>query len=177
LLHDFVPFNRGAGMTVFPEPTAEHVDRMSVERLILAPPERIFDLLADPSRHCEIDGSGAVRQPKSQNQRLALGSTFVMSMKMGIPYATANTVVDFEENRRIAWQTFSTITWIARWGGGRIWRYELQPDHGGTLVRETWDITHEAPRAKRNLEKTRTRRYMTRAMQQSLARLEEVMLT
>ncbi len=163
-------------MTDFSEPTAGHFDRTSVERLIIASPERIFDLLADPSRHHEIDGSGAVRQPKSSPQRLALGSTFIMSMKMGIPYSTASTVVDFEVNRRIAWQTFSTITWIARWGGGRIWSYELQPDYGGTLVRETWDIAHEAPRAKRNLEKIRTRRYMIEAMQRSLARLEEVML-
>ncbi len=160
-----------------PEPTAENADRISIERLIPAPPERIFDLLADPSRHHEIDGSGAVRQPRSNPQRLTLGATFVMSMKMGIPYSTVSTVVDFEENRRIAWQTFSTITWIARWGGGRIWSYGLQPLQGGTLVRETWDITHEAPRAKRNLEKDRTRRYMTGAMQKTLLRLEEVTAT
>jgi hypothetical protein len=28
--------------------------------------------------------------------------------------------------------------------GGRIWRYELEPQDGGTLVRETWDITEES---------------------------------
>jgi uncharacterized protein YndB with AHSA1/START domain len=164
-------------MTDLPEPSAQAADRMSFERLIPAPPERIFDLLADLSRHHEIDGSGAVRQPRSSPRRLTLGATFVMSMKMGIAYSTVSTVVDFEENRRIAWQTFSTITWIARWGGGRIWSYELQPDGNGTLVRETWDITHEAPRAKRNLEKDRTRRYMTKAMQKTLLRLEEAMTT
>jgi uncharacterized protein YndB with AHSA1/START domain len=164
-------------MTDPPEPSAETANQMSVERFIPAPPERIFDLLADPSRHHEIDGSGAVRQTRSSPRRLTLGATFVMSMKMGIAYSTVSTVVDFEENRRIAWQTFSTIKWISRWGGGRIWRYELEPDRSGTLVRETWDITHEAPRAKRNLEKDRTRDYMTRAMQQTLLRLEEVMTT
>jgi uncharacterized protein YndB with AHSA1/START domain len=161
-------------MRGLPEPAAENADRVSIERLVPSPPERIFDLLADPSRHHEIDGSGAVRQPRSNPQRLTLGATFVMSMKMVIPYSTVSTVVDFEENRRIAWQTFSTISWIARWGGGRIWSYELQPLQGGTLVRETWDITHEAPRAKRNLEKDRTRRYMATAMQKTLLRLEEV---
>jgi uncharacterized protein YndB with AHSA1/START domain len=145
-------------MTHLPEATVKVGDRLSIERLILAPPERIFDLLADPSRHHEIDGSGAVRQPRSSPQRLTLGATFVMSMKMGIAYSTVSTVVGFEENRQIAWQTFSTITWIARWGGGRIWSYDLKPEQGGTLVRETWDITQEAPRAKRNLEKDRTLR-------------------
>ena len=33
----------------------------SVERVIETPPQKIFDLLADPSRHPEIDGSGSVR--------------------------------------------------------------------------------------------------------------------
>jgi uncharacterized protein YndB with AHSA1/START domain len=157
------------------DPIAEGVNQLSIERVIPAPPDRIFDLLADPSRHHEIDGSGAVRQPRSSPERLTFGASFVMSMKLVIPYSTVSTVVDFEENRRIAWQTFSTIPWIARWGGGRIWRYELQPDHGGTLVRETWDITQEAPRAKQNLEKDRTRRYMTRAIERTLLRLEETM--
>ncbi len=36
-------------------------DTESVERVIPAPAEKIFDLLADPSRHREIDGSGSVR--------------------------------------------------------------------------------------------------------------------
>jgi uncharacterized protein YndB with AHSA1/START domain len=160
-------------MTEPPEPTTKDGDRLSLERLIPVSPERIFDLLADPSRHHEIDGSGAVRQLRSGPQRLTLGANFVMSMKMGIAYSTVSTVVDFEENRRIAWQTFSTITWIARWGGGRIWSYDLQPEQGGTLVHETWDIGQEAPRAKRNLEKDRTRHYMTRAMQRTLLHLEE----
>ncbi|MDQ1706729.1 MAG: hypothetical protein QOF18_3095, partial [Frankiaceae bacterium] len=30
----------------------------SVERIIPAPPERIFQLIADPRRHKDIDGSG-----------------------------------------------------------------------------------------------------------------------
>jgi hypothetical protein len=28
--------------------------------------------------------------------------------------------------------------------GGRIWRYELEPVEGGTLVRESWDISQES---------------------------------
>jgi hypothetical protein len=27
--------------------------------------------------------------------------------------------------------------------GGRIWRYELQPVEGGTVVRESWDLSEE----------------------------------
>ena len=39
-------------------------DVETVERVIPAPPEKIFDLLADPRRHRDIDGSGTVRDAK-----------------------------------------------------------------------------------------------------------------
>jgi len=121
----------------------EDQDVVSVERTIAAPPEAIFELLADPRRHRDIDGSGSVRDPKGEPQELELGSTFGMSMKMGLPYSMVSTVVEFEPNRRIAWQTTGP-TAIGKHVGGRIWRYELEPVEGGTLVRESWDIRQES---------------------------------
>ena len=115
----------------------------TVERFIAAPPEQIFDLLADPARHQEIDGSGTVQGTPEGSQRLALGSKFGMSMKMGIGYSMVNTVVEFEENRRIAWQPRPSISLMGLFIGGRIWRYQLVPQDGGTLVRESWDISQE----------------------------------
>ena len=44
------------------------------------------------------------RRRRTRRDRLTLGSTFGMSMKVGITYSMENTVVEFEENRRIAWQ-------------------------------------------------------------------------
>ena len=73
---------------------------ISVSRLIHAPASRIFDLLADPRQHVLLDGSGSVSSVKSAPERLALGSTFSMHMKMGLGYVTRNRVVVFEENRR-----------------------------------------------------------------------------
>lgn len=121
-------------------------DVVTVERTINAPAEAIFDLLADPSRHPEIDGSGTVRGSRDGSTRLQLGSRFGMSMRMGMPYGTENEVLEFEENRRIAWQTRGLG--IVKPFGGRVWRYELEPTTGGTLVRETWDITKESPLTK-----------------------------
>ena len=118
-------------------------DVATVERFIAAQPEKIFDLLADPDRHQEIDGSGTVRGSRGGGQRLALGSKFGMSMKMGVSYSMASVVVEFEENRLIAWQTRPTIALMRLFIGGRIWRYELVPQDGGTLVRESWDIREE----------------------------------
>jgi len=145
-------------------------DVESVERVIAAPPEVIFGIIADPARHHDFDGSGTVRDAKDQPERLELGSTFGMSMHLGFGYSTVNTIVEFEENRRIAWQTTPTMGPLGKLIGGRIWRYELEPAEGGTLVRESWDISREkikflvAPMR----GKTRTN------MEATLARLDEV---
>lgn len=122
-------------------------DVVTVERFIAAPPEKIFELLVYPARHRDIDGSGTVRDPKAADaeagERLALGSRFGMSMKLGLPYSMVNTIVEFEEGRRIAWQTRGPGV-IGKYVAGRIWRYELEPTDDGTLVRESWDITQES---------------------------------
>jgi uncharacterized protein YndB with AHSA1/START domain len=105
---------------------------VSVSRVIQASPEAIFDVLADPARHAEIDGSGMVQELRGESKRLELGSKFGMDMKMGIlPYRISNTVKEFEENRLIAWAH----------AGKHRWRYELEPagESGGTKVTESFD--------------------------------------
>ena len=103
---------------------------VSVERFIPAAPGLIFEILADPRQHSKIDGSGSVRAAQvSAPPRLSLGAKFAMNMKIGVPYKMTNTVVEFEENRCIAWQHF----------GGHIWRYILEPVDGGTKVTEQFD--------------------------------------
>jgi hypothetical protein len=116
-------------------------DVVSVERIIAAPASDLFRIVADVSRHPDIDGSGAVVAPKASTPTpLSLGSTFAMSMKAGIPYSMSNTVIEYELDRRIAWKTV-LAGFLGRYIGGRIWRYEFEPVEGGTLVRESWDIT------------------------------------
>lgn len=116
---------------------------VSVDRVIKAPAGSIFDVVADVSRHPEIDGSGALVKPKGAvPQRLSMGSTFGMSMKLGVPYAMSNTVIEFEPDRRIAWQTVLAGP-LGRIIGGRIWRYGLEDVDGGTKVTETWDISQD----------------------------------
>jgi uncharacterized protein YndB with AHSA1/START domain len=139
-------------------------DLVSVSRVIDAPPEAIFALLADPSRHRDFDGSGTVGASKEQPERLRLGSKFGMSMKQGVSYSMVNEVVEFEENRRIAWAPhMKAFAWVS---GGRVWRYELEPVDGGTRVTETWDITNEkskvfvraaGKKTRANMEATLTR--------------------
>lgn len=121
----------------------EKSDVESVERVIAAPPEKIFALLADPSQHQVIDGSGTVRDAKGEAaQQLQLGSKFGMKMKWGLPYSMESEVIEYEDGRRIAWQTRPPGLG-KHLGGGRIWRYELEAVDGGTRVRESWDISQE----------------------------------
>ena len=126
-------------------PGIDLVPGVSVERVIAAAPERIFDVLADPRRHRAIDGSGTVRDAVAATgpRRLSQGAVFGMHMRIGGAYEMTNTVVEFEQGRRIAWQPRPTHRVAALGIGGRIWRYELEPVQGGTRVRETWDISQE----------------------------------
>jgi hypothetical protein len=63
-----------------------------------------------------------------------------MSMKLGVPYVMSNTVIEFEQDRRIAWKTV-LAGFLGRFIGGRIWRYEFEPVEGGTLVTERVGIS------------------------------------
>ncbi|MDA0297504.1 MAG: SRPBCC family protein [Actinobacteria bacterium] len=103
---------------------------VSVERFVSAAPGLIFEVLADPRQHSKIDGSGSVKAARvSAPPRLSLDAKFTMDMKIGVPYKMTNTVVEFEENRHIAWRHL----------GGHIWRYILEPVDGGTKVVEQFD--------------------------------------
>jgi hypothetical protein len=116
---------------------------VSVNRVINAPAASLFAVVADATRHPEIDGSGQlVKAKEGASHQLTLGSTFGMSMKMGLPYSMSNTVVEFEQDRRIAWRTVQAGP-LGRFLGGRIWRYEFEPVEGATLVTESWDITRD----------------------------------
>lgn len=106
---------------------------VSGTRFVPAPPEEIFDLLADARRHPEIDGSGLLRAATiDAPDRLSKGAKFGMQMKMaGVPYTMKNTVEEFDEPICIAWRHM----------GKHRWRYELKPVDGGTEVTETFDVS------------------------------------
>ena len=145
---------------------------VSVERVIPAAPEAIFGLLADPSQHPAIDGSGTVREAKVSGERLSLGSIFGIAMRMGIPYSTLNEVVEFEPNRRIAWAPRLSGPLGRLAPSGRRWRYELQPTDGGTRVIETWDISQD--RLKGFFRRGKLPERVKRDMEATLERIEKL---
>jgi uncharacterized protein YndB with AHSA1/START domain len=131
------------------------------ERVIPAAPARVFDVLANPRMHRVFDGSGSVRDPHGRfPERLSLGAKFGMNMRIGLPYRMMNTVVEFEEGRRIGWRHF----------GGHVWRYILTPEGTGTRVREEFDYSTNKSRALLTLMKAIERN--EQAMEATLVNLE-----
>ena len=149
---------------------------ISVSRVIAAPPEVLFAIVADPNQHPAIDGSGTVKSsPVEAGSRLALGDTFGMSMHMYIPYKMVNRVVEYEEGRRFAWTPgLDGPSFIGRHIGPVIWRYEFEEVEGGTLVTETWDPTRSKQR--RIYAIAGMERQVTPNMERTLERLERLAL-
>ena len=108
--------------------------------------------------HPEIDGSGTVAGQAGTHPSASARVDLRDVDAIGIKYSMVNTVIDYEENRRISWQTRPGGL-MGRFVAGRIWRYELEPAEGGTRVRESWDISQDHQRALLRLgglpEKTR----------------------
>lgn len=95
-----------------------------------APAEVLFDIVTDPRMHHEIDEGGTVTGVRGRPERLTAGARFARRGSMlGLPYRVPVTVVEFEQDRRIAW----------RHPGGHRWRWEFEPSaDGGTVVRHTY---------------------------------------
>ena len=114
-------------------------NKITVERTINAPSDAIFDVLTNPGRHKELDGSGFI-QAVAQGDRIAgVGDTFTMQMAgdhMGGEYRTDNHVVGFDPNRLLAWQTAPAGTEPKGWQW--VWELESQGSDQ-TLVRHTYD--------------------------------------
>ncbi len=140
------------------------VRSVSTSRTIPAPPERIFEVLADPAQHSVIDGSGTVQGTREAPSRLSLGATFGMSVKRGVRYPITNTVIEFEEGRGIAWRHFH----------GHVWRYRLDPVDHGTRVTETFDWA--SSRFPRYIELLSYPRRNLADMERTLVRLAEVVV-
>ncbi|MGA0357082.1 MAG: SRPBCC family protein [Ilumatobacteraceae bacterium] len=134
--------------------------RVSATRFVAAEPGEVFALLQDPAKHASFDGSGMVQASRGASQLLTLGSRFGMSMKMGpLPYRISNRVVEFEQDRLIAWAHF----------GKHRWRYELTPVEGGCEVTETFDWS--TARSPKFIERAGYPKANLRAIEATLGRL------
>ncbi|MEV6232459.1 SRPBCC family protein [Saccharopolyspora shandongensis] len=140
---------------------AQNEFSVSSSVVVQAPPEAVFAVLADPRKHSVIDGSGTVQGEMSGPERLVLGSKFGMRMRRGVGYRITNTVVEYEENRLIAWRHMLP---------GR-WRYELEPvGDSATKVTETYDFTAMLPKL---VARTGVPKQNQRSIEATLQRLKD----
>ena len=131
---------------------------VAVSRRICAPVHDIFQVLADPVRHPEFDGSGSLRGAGSTAVISGVGDVFVMKMYFSHlgDYEMNNHVVEYEQDRRIGWEPEAgrghpnaapDSPESARWG--QRWSYQLTPDGpDATIVTEIYDCSR-APEKKR----------------------------
>jgi|UniRef100_UPI00404B7263 hypothetical protein len=97
---------------------------------IEAPAKKIFDFLSNPNNHLLMDGSDMLRGKIKGPDRLFLGAKFGMKMRYGIPYIITNQVIEYQENKAIAWQHLLH----------NVWRYEIvEMTANKCLVIESWD--------------------------------------
>jgi uncharacterized protein YndB with AHSA1/START domain len=133
--------------------------------VITAPAEKIFDLISNPRAHHLFDGSGTVKKAISGPERLFLGATFSMSMKIKVPYRIKNKVVAFEENKKISW------CHLMRW----TWTYELKDlGKGSTQVTETFDASKIPGISRWWLKKTGAMSHNPKWIAKSLVALKEI---
>ena len=85
---------------------------VSATREIAASPERIFELIADPSQQPGWDGNDNLSEAQPGQRVRQVGDVFTMTLTTGS--VRQNHVVEFEEARRIAWHP-SEVPGHIRW--------------------------------------------------------------
>ncbi len=129
-------------------------ESVSATTTISTSAETVFAVLADPSQHAAIDGTGWVRE--SPDDRRLTGSGQIFRMAMYHPnhpdgsYEMANQVVAFEPPRVISWKPgyVSAATGKLEFGGW-IWRYDLTqlgPDQTHVTLTYDWSAVGPVPR-------------------------------
>jgi len=115
----------------------------SVSGVVRAPVESVWDLVADPTRHPEIAGSGEVQAVTVPGGRMGPGVVFESQQYMrGLSYVTANRVVIWEPPYRIAWRVGFTFAP----GVAQIWMFSLAPEAGGTRIENGVVLPYALPR-------------------------------
>lgn len=129
---------------------AAESNAVEVSRRIEAPAALIFNILANPQRHGDFDGSEMLRGAILDRPISDVGDTFTMKMhRLGDDYLMLNYVVEFEPDRRIFWKPAPGDPSRAEGNdpskvgipAGYSWGYNLTPDgDDATVVTEIFDF-------------------------------------
>ena len=124
---------------------------ITVTRTIDAPAKDLFDVLSNPERHQELDGSGFIVSDDKTDRIQKVGDVFRMNMHgdhMGGDYKTENHVTGFDQNKLISWKTAPEGTEPPGWE----WVWELESaGSDSTDVRLTYDWSAVDPQFAREV--------------------------
>jgi uncharacterized protein YndB with AHSA1/START domain len=105
-------------------------ETMKATLTIQAPVQTVFEVLADPTTHQAIDGTGWVRESLDGKPLTETGQVFRMAMYHqnfgGMHYEMANRIEVFEPPRAIAWLPGQGDDDANLDFGGWVWRYDLR---------------------------------------------------
>jgi len=132
-------------------------ENMSVTLTVAVPAARVFAVLADPTAHAAIDGTGWVQEPADRAPLTEMGQIFRMDMyHPGHPkgnYQTANKVNVLDPPRAIGWLTGTEKDDGHLEFGGWFWRYDLAPlGPSQTRVTLTYDWSAVPPSIREYLQ-------------------------
>jgi uncharacterized protein YndB with AHSA1/START domain len=106
-------------------------ENVSATLTFAVPAERVFAVLADPTTHAAIDGTGWVAESVDRAPLTEAGQIFRMAMyHRNHPdgdYQTVNKVVVYDRPLAIGWMTGGETDDGHIEFGGWIWRYDLAP--------------------------------------------------
>ncbi|ULE34251.1 SRPBCC family protein [Mycobacterium sp. IDR2000157661] len=126
--------------------------------------ETVFDVLADPTQHAGIDGTGWVRESLDGMPLTEVGQIFRIEMyhdnHPNKVYDMSNRVEVFDRPRAIAWQPGqgpddrgNLMPDADLEFGGWIWRYDLEPGGPGqTKVTLTYDWSRVPSSQRQHIE-------------------------
>jgi hypothetical protein len=108
-------------------------DSLSTTAILKAPVDIVFGVLADPTKHAGIDGTGWVREPVDGQPLTGAGQVFRMAMYHPNAnfsdgnYQVANRVEVFDPPNAISWKPGTEADDGSLVFGGWVWRYDLTP--------------------------------------------------
>ena len=127
-------------------------------RVIDAPATRIFSILSNPALHPELDGTGMLRTAVDDKVISKVGDVFSITMVHWDRgnYVMDNHVVEFEQDRRIAWEPILHSVEMSEYQSDvgvsthQQWGWQLEPlGEYRTRVTEVFDCSR-SPEGLRN---------------------------
>jgi uncharacterized protein YndB with AHSA1/START domain len=117
-------------------------ERVTVTRTIAAPADRIWEVVAHPQGHVDIDGSGMLEAADDARPLVAVGDTFDIKMDRTplndipglVKYEVRNTVTRLEPGSLIEWGIGGKDTPPL----GHVYAWSLTPSADGAST----DVTH-----------------------------------